>query len=270
MIELFDKDKRDENRKSSKGNQLKFERHGVWYKADYTGYEGMSEVVVSHLLRKSSLKENEFVVYDQEQIRYKSQIYMGASSSNFLDNGEQLITLERLCTNSFGRGLSDVIFRINDHEERLKFLVTKTEELTGLRDFGIYMSKMMAIDAFFLNEDRHTHNIAVVLKGDGSYRCCPFFDHGAGLLADIKMDYPLDGDVYELMDSVQAKTFCTDLDEQLEIAEKLYGRQMSFEFVKRDVDDILDNVQGYEEKAVERVRNIIYEQMGKYEYIMAD
>lgn len=80
--------------------------------------------MVSHLLKKSSLKENEFVVYDQEQIRYKNQIYMGASSCNFLDNGEQLITLERLFINSFGRGLSDVIIKISDHEERLKFFVS--------------------------------------------------------------------------------------------------------------------------------------------------
>ncbi len=34
MITLIDDDKKMENRQSSKGNQLKFERNGIWYKAD--------------------------------------------------------------------------------------------------------------------------------------------------------------------------------------------------------------------------------------------
>ncbi|MCR5343044.1 MAG: hypothetical protein K6E70_06760 [Butyrivibrio sp.] len=49
MIELFEKDKKEFNRKSSKGNQLKWETNNTWYKADYTGYEGLTEYVVSHL-----------------------------------------------------------------------------------------------------------------------------------------------------------------------------------------------------------------------------
>lgn len=45
MIELFEKDIKTSDRKSSKGNQLKFERDDIWYKADNTGYEGLSECV---------------------------------------------------------------------------------------------------------------------------------------------------------------------------------------------------------------------------------
>ena len=61
MIELFENNLKTQNRQSSKGNQLKWESDGIWYKADYTGYEGLSEYVVSELLRKSSLlpEENE-------------------------------------------------------------------------------------------------------------------------------------------------------------------------------------------------------------------
>ena len=44
---------------------------------------------------------------------------------------------------------------------------------------------------FFLNEDRHTHNITVLMNGKGDYAYCPIFDNGAGLLADTTMDYPL-------------------------------------------------------------------------------
>ena len=38
---------------SSKGNQLKWRQGDIWYKADYMGYEGMAEVVISDLLELS-------------------------------------------------------------------------------------------------------------------------------------------------------------------------------------------------------------------------
>ena len=42
MIRLEEKDLRTAAHQSSKGNQLKWESEGVWYKADYTGYEGLA------------------------------------------------------------------------------------------------------------------------------------------------------------------------------------------------------------------------------------
>lgn len=57
-------------------NQLKWENEGIWYKADCTGYEGLAEYMVSHLLEKSSLGKNEFVQYDYEQIKYKNVFIM--------------------------------------------------------------------------------------------------------------------------------------------------------------------------------------------------
>ena len=43
MIELFEQNERKADRQSSKGNQLKWENNGIWYKADCTGYEGLAE-----------------------------------------------------------------------------------------------------------------------------------------------------------------------------------------------------------------------------------
>ena len=48
MIELFEQNERMQDRQSSKGNQLKWENAGNWYKADYTGYEGLAEYMISH------------------------------------------------------------------------------------------------------------------------------------------------------------------------------------------------------------------------------
>lgn len=65
-----------DNRQSSKGNQLKWESGGIWYKADYTGCEGLAEYVVSGLLLESSLLPEEFVSYQTEEISYKQNRYL--------------------------------------------------------------------------------------------------------------------------------------------------------------------------------------------------
>ena len=105
MVELYEGDIRDDGRKSSKGNQLKWQKEDIWYKADYLGYEGLAECVVSALLKRSSLSEDEFVIYEPESIRYKSQVYNGCRSMDFAA-GWQTITLERLFKNRFGTGLN--------------------------------------------------------------------------------------------------------------------------------------------------------------------
>ena len=267
MIELFEQDERKNERQSSKGNQLKWSNGGLWYKADYTGYEGLTEYVVSHLLQKSSLKKEEYVLYELEEMRYKSQIYRGVKSKDFLNDDWQIITLERLFQNFFGQSLYQSIYKISDHEERLRFLVSQVERMTGMRSFGKYLNQIFTIDAVFLNEDRHTHNIAVLMNGKGMFDYCPIFDQGAGLLADTSMDYPMDSDVYKLMQDVQAKTLCSDFDEQLELSEKLYGSYIQFDFTKADVQEILSKAYIYTLEERERVENIIFAQMRKYAYL---
>lgn len=267
MVRLFEQDVRINDRQSSKGNQLKWENDGIWYKADYTGYEGLSEYVISHLLEKSSLRKEEYVLYDLEEISYKETIYKGAKSESFLKDDWQIITLERLFKSFFNESLYMSIFRIADHEERLRFLVTQVERLTGLTDFGGYMSKLFTLDALFLNEDRHTHNIAVLMNGEGQFAYCPIFDNGAGLLSDTTMDYPLGGEVYQLISEARAKTISSDFDEQLDIAEKLYGDHLRFCFTKYDVKEILNKATIYSEKEKARVEKILYEQMRKYQYL---
>jgi len=228
MIELFGQNIRTNRRQSSKGNQLKWENDGIWYKADYTGYEGLAEYMISHLLKKSTLAEQEFVYYDLEEIKYGTVIYNGAKSKNFLNEDWQIITLERLFHNFFGESLYKSMYRIPDHEERLRFLVQQVERMTGLQNFGVYMNKLLTIDAFFLNEDRHMHNIAVLMNGKGDYAYCPIFDNGGGLLSDTILDYPLGEDTFDLMETVWAKTVSTDFDEQLERIREIRASERKF------------------------------------------
>lgn len=267
MVELYEQNLRGENRQSSKGNQLKWLQDGNWYKADYTGYEGLSEYVVSALLKMSDFSEDEYVLYETEDIRYGHYIFRGCKSRNFLPKGWQMITLERLFTQAYGQGLNRSIYRMTDHENRLRFLVDQVERITGLTEFGRYMCRQLTLDTFFLNEDRHTHNLAVLMDPAGRYHYCPFFDHGASLLADTTLDYPMNTDIDELMKTVKAKTFCEDFDEQLDIAEKLYGQQVHFAFSKKTVSDLLDAEDVYPEEIKTRVKEILFRQIRKYQYL---
>lgn len=269
MVELFQQDEKKTYAQSSKGNQLKWYNEDVWYKADYTGYEGLSEYMVSKLLKYSDLSPSEYVDYDVETIRYRNTIYRGCRSHNFLPEGWRIITLERLFQSAYGNSLSQSLYSIRDYENRLRFLVDQTVRVTGLKDFGIYMSKLLTIDALFLNEDRHTHNIAVLMDTLGKFYYCPFFDHGASLLADTTMDYPIQADVGldELIGRVEAKTFCSSFDKQLDIAEKLYGKHLHFHFTRKDVEHLLEMETAYFVEEKMRVLDVIMAQRRKYEYL---
>ena len=65
---------------TSKGDQRKWEIDGIWYKADYMGYEGLAEYMISHLLAEATLSKEEYVLYEPVEIKYKANIYSGVKS----------------------------------------------------------------------------------------------------------------------------------------------------------------------------------------------
>ena len=170
MVELFEQNIRTNTRQSSKGNQLKWENEGTWYKADYTGYEGLAEYVISHLLKYTNLNEDEYVLYEPEQIKYKRQIYNGVRSRTFIDGDWQIITLERLFKNVYNESLTSVLWHMSDVKERLEFLVNSIKNITGLNNWGEYICRLFTIDAFFLNEDRHMQYYAYACPHLGKMR----------------------------------------------------------------------------------------------------
>jgi len=265
MIEFTDVHKYDTGRRSSKGNQFKFRLDDRWYKADYLGYEGLAEYVVSELLALSSLDDSEYTRYGLEQIKYKNVVFNGCVSKDFAGPWN-LITLERLFKNVYGQSLNRIIFTIDDHTERLKTMVDLVERATSIKGFGIYMNKMLTIDAIFLNEDRHTNNIAIMTNGT-EYRLAPIFDNGAALLSDTRMDYPLTDDTYSLINDVKPKTFCDSFTEQLEISESLYGHNIRFEYGYNEVEAIINKATIYDEQIRKRVIDVIMETRRRYSYL---
>ena len=266
MIELNDKYSIQINRASSKGNQLKCFDGFFWYKADNNGYEGLSEYVVSQLLKKSSLKEIEFVEYQLEQIKYKSQIFNGCKSNNFLKPKSQIITIQRLFDSMSPVSLNDALDEIVNGKNKVKYLVDNVVSFTGLVDFGEYLYKLYVIDALFLNEDRHTHNIAVIKNEDDSFDYCPIFDNGACLLSDTKVDYPYSENSLDLIQQVKPKIFNCSFIDVVDCLQDLYATNISFNFNDDDIDSLINSIKVYDENTKKRVKQILKYQRNKLSY----
>lgn len=245
---------------SSKGNQLKFCVGDKWYKADFLGYEAASEYLVSRLLERSNV--HMFVPYSLHEITYNGRAFNGCVSDDFLKPGQQLITAERLYKSYYGHPVEDDLRNMSLDEKILNF-VNAMEDITGLSHFGEYLTTLMELDAFTLNEDRHFHNIAVVRNPDETYTYCPVFDNGAAFLSDTRSDYPLEKNTLGLIASVKAKPFCKDFDEQMERCEALYGVQLQLYLA--DLSDVLADIEKMYGTEISDRMQTIYEHQ-KYMY----
>lgn len=181
-----------------------------------------------------------------------------------------LIPLEKLYRQNTGDSLAISLAAFSEPAERIRFLADQLENMTGIQNFGAYLTAMLEIDAFFLNEDRHTNNIAVLYDTEtAQYSLSPLFDQGLCLFADTSNDYPLDLPMDVCMERIEAKPFSSDFDTQLDAAEKLYGIQLHFSFTPKDVCTELASLADYYPLEIrQRVEQIIRRQMRKYGYLM--
>lgn len=249
---------------TSKGDQPKWQLDGKWYKADHMGYEALAEVVVSQLLKQSNVPD--FVEYRPVLIQYQGKEIPGCVSKNFRRKDEMLVSFERLHRTYKGRGLAAALGGINKPQGRIRYTIDFIEQTTGLTGVGKYLTLLLELDSFFLNEDRHTNNLAVIRnEKTKEFRLCPIFDNGLALLSDLN-DYPLDKDVYDCIRCVRAKPFDLDFNMQVEAAEELYGMQLNLSFSRKEVSKELKFVtELYGEKIYCRVEQVLFEQMRKYQ-----
>lgn len=262
---------------TSKGNQLKWESDGWWYKADVFGYESLAECVVSHLLLHSSI--DTAVIYEPILIQYRSSRYRGCRSRNFRSATEELIPLERLMRTYSGIGLAQQLAKIHDVTDKLLFTERFIRKTTGIENFGSYLTTLLEIDAFFYNEDRHTNNIAVLHDSvQNSYRLCPFFDMGLSLFSDTQEMYPLKKSLSECRSQITAKPFSRDFDTQLDATNELYGSHLRFSFPASKIISVLhdsmahygifsENSTIYTTEELSRVEDILRFQARKYAYL---
>lgn len=258
---------------SSLGDQMKWKQDGYWYKADMLGFESLAETVVSHLLKCSNIEQ--FAAYEPVTISYDGQQYRGCRSPEFKKEKEELISLERLAKSYTGFGLAKMLERITDVEERILYTVELVENLTGLEDFGLYLTSLLELDAFFLNVGRNTGNIMLLYDtGKKEYRSAPVFDMAQALFSDTKKVCPPEKGMVECYHAVKANPFSGNFDEQLKVANELYGKHLKFNLSANEminsVRDVLNNMQNgraYQGAEKRRIGEIIRFQTKKYQYM---
>lgn len=214
---------------SSKGNQEKWfdAVSDKWYKLDRFGYEALSEAVISRLLEKSNIETDmpfKFVRYEIESVTVHRRERTACSSTNFLRDGQSIITLSHLFARIINVPLKNMLERLTSDKKRIAYIAEETAKFTGLKLFPQYLTLIFEIDAFFLNDDRHLNNIAL-LEQDGRYDYCPIFDNGAGLLSNTQL-YRMDVEPKALMREIYARPFNTTFNRQRNTAESLYGKQL--------------------------------------------
>ena len=233
---------------SAKGDQEKWFENGTWYKLDMYGYESLAEVFVANILQYVSIDVCGFlgnrVKYEIGKVLVNNQERVYCSSSNFLEEGESLITLNRLLTLHLGYPLETQLESMSSDKQRIKFLAEKTKEITGLKKFPEYLTLLFEIDSLFLNESRQLNNITVIEK-NGNYRYSPIFNNGATVLSNF-VSAPSDVEPKSLVATAVAKPFNTTFNRQVKSAQGLYGRQIGNINITEDkMNKVLDTLLPY-------------------------
>lgn len=251
---------------TSKGNLPKWHIDNYWYKTDACGYESLAECIISDLLKYSNIYS--YVKYDIINGIYSGDRKVFSVSDSFINDEDALLTFYRLYFLETGKELTKDVLNIKDVKERIKYVSGFVSNNYGLDKVGEIITSILELDMFFLNEDRHFNNFALIRRGKSKkFEFAPVFDNGLSLLSDMT-EYKMDIDIYKNIDKVKGKPFSMSLEEQCENAESLYGTVLKFKFTKNDVLNEIDKYKTfYDEAIIERVTSIIFEQMRKYNYL---
>lgn len=167
------------NECSSKGNQHKFYKNGIWVKIDNQGCcEGLAEEFVSEICK--CIYDFPFVEYKSDSIVYNDTEYLGCYSRNmYNDTNITFISCRKLFNNN-GVALNTFI-RQSDTIDNIKAVVYEIERLTGINTLD-YFRRLLYLDSFIINEDRHYMNVGICQNIlSMKYGVAPCFDNGSSL-----------------------------------------------------------------------------------------
>ena len=162
---------------TSEGTQTKFYYKGYWYKTDIFD-EGIVEYLVSKLLTFSNLPSKSYVIYEYGKINGNN----GCKSKDFLKQGYELITFERIHQRIVGTKLSAKKLEFDTMEAFIEYTLDFFRKHLKL-DIYKYLQNTCQLDMITLNEDRHFNNLAVIYDSvHNKYITAPIFDNGKSLL----------------------------------------------------------------------------------------
>lgn len=229
---------------SSKGNQEKWydKETNAWYKLDRIGFEALSEAVASEILRKYSNIETELgyqiVPYHIDSVDVHKAKRNASISANFLKEGQSIQTAYHILKRVLGSDYQKVLADEKTIPNRLKKIVDTIETISGLQNFGQYLTLLFEVDALIANEDRHLNNIAII-EENGTYQYCPLFDNGEGFMLD-NVKYPFDVETKGLMKHLRAKPFQCRFGTLLSAARELYGTQLKITCTADEISEVIE------------------------------
>lgn len=196
---------------TSKGAQPKW-RHlplELFIKQDYHGTESLTEWTVYNILANcTNIRAERIVPY------YLCTVdgVPGCYSVDF-KNDEDEITLADIL--DFQAKDINLIFGNKTPEERFKILKEILQVHTS-KDFDYELKLMFAVDALFLNEDRHTSNISVLQDDNGEFRLSPIFDNGMALMSRLEA-YPITIPLTRSIDKVKPVLLSSKFSKHVEL-----------------------------------------------------
>lgn len=150
----------------NKGLQLKEVKHEGWIKYDRFGYEGLSEVLAYRFSRLLSSRLS-FCEYTP----VKTDKGTGCFSRSVISGDEELVSLYSFFPNE-PRSLNA--------SQLFDYYIPYIIKITGLQDFGEWLTEMFLFDMLIENEDRNPGNILLIVD-NGKYRYAPVMDNANSL-----------------------------------------------------------------------------------------
>lgn len=245
--------------RSNTGSQIKWKIKDKWYKIDDFNYEGLSETIVSDMLKTSNVEK--YAIYEPEEIKYKGVVYSGCVSDNFLSNDEILIEASLALKRA----------KIDTDNLTIQEFINAVKKLTGLNDFDKYLTKMYELDQIILNTDRHYSNIAILQTTYG-FDYAPFFDQGRAFA--LRDDLWNSGKTpEEIIESVDPRLHIGNFEKQTKELEELSGGKfLELTYTKDDLRKTLDKCSfAYSDEILKRAETIVSLQIDKnIEYFKGD
>ena len=234
----------------SKGNQRKWFKDGIWYKADFLGYEGLAEHICTCLLESSNIKS--FAKYQavliQELDGPKEEFSTGCMSPDFgnIITGDTLVLQlpekYNIWLSSTGRVETN--------------LLTFCEGVRLIFGSDIFheMKQMLSFDIIVGNEDRILRNFGLQ-ETDGKFAFAPLFDHGLSLLSDTKSPEC----VYSFSD-ISFRPFAHSRAEGLE-----FLSDASIRLDIKKFDGLCRNIPVYPQETIDRALSILWKSLDETE-----
>ena len=105
-------------------------------------------------------------------------------SNNFRKKNESIVTLEHLSKQWLANSFAGELLKYEEPKDKIMHTVDFVEKVTKLEGVGEYLTTMLELDAFFLNEDRHILKKPYVIRFDAN--------GGSGEMEDIvTLDSPV-------------------------------------------------------------------------------